>query len=385
MARILGVFLLVFVGNAFADEPPAYRRINCHVIGEDGLPATGIEVQLRGMRRDALGVGREEKNRGWNFRTDRHGNFTARFGRFRQYDHQQATGLVEPGYGHFYFVAHAASSTGGVSRQILNLNDEELAERTKHQDQNQVTLVEGEEWTRGEFAPCVLTDKPNRIEIVLKSGLSLTGRIVDTTGLPVRGEEVTLFLDLHADSHSGRGGEIFPQHATSDRAGHFYFRYVYPNTFYLALLNDSSGPPYWIRTRVRNRWRDKVEDEITPRQNESEPSHYEKSIDMQVVVARQAPYRYFGRVTNADGKAVANAEVEIRCSLHEPERTFADNHDYWWRTRTDATGNYSVRVGSRFVNAIWVTAGNERGTDDAEEDELMAPGRYDITVSPAKK
>ena len=65
-------------------------------------------------------------------------------------------------------------------------------------------------------------------------------------------------------------------------------------------------------------------------------------------------------------------------------RDLEDNHDYWWKTKTDEHGNYSLRIGSRFVNAIWVTAGNNTGNDDANEGELMAPGRYDITVRPNK-
>ena len=50
--------------------------------------------------------------------------------------------------------------------------------------------------------------------IVLKRGLTLHGRMVDTTGRPVRGETVNLCLDLHKHSHTGAGGEIFEQQTT---------------------------------------------------------------------------------------------------------------------------------------------------------------------------
>jgi hypothetical protein len=201
----------------------------------------------------------------------------------------------------------------------------------------------------------------------------------------VRGKEVNVFLDLHADTHTGHGGEIFEQQATTDRAGRFHFRHVFPNTFYVELPDHSRGAPYWIKTRVRKRWVDRIEDEITPRQDEREARDYEKAIDLLLIVAHEPPYRYFGHVTDPQGRGVANAKVEIRCSLHHPERTFEDYHDYWFHTKADRNGSYSLRVGSRFVNAIWVTAGQNTGSDGAEEGELMAPGRYDITVRPKKK
>ena len=358
---------------------------------EEGLSVSGVEVQLRGLGRDAFGVnpdeGKSDNYRGWKFTTNSSGLFTARFGQFRQYDHQQATQLIEPGYGHFYFVARQEGTAGGVSCEVLNLDDEELALRKKRENAESVSPQEGDEWVRGAFPPYVLSGKREGkpLEIVLKRGLDLTGRILDTAGKPVRGEEVSVFLDLHAGSHTGHGGEIFEKQIETDRAGRFHFSHIYPNTFYVELRDHSRGAPYWIRTRVRDRWVDKIEDEITPRTDEWDERNNEKAIDLLLIVAREEPYRYFGRVTDSHGRGVAGAKVGIRCSLHDPERTFEDDHDYWWQTKTDRNGNYSLRVGSRFVNAIWVAAGSDTGNDGANEGELMAPGRYDITVRPKKQ
>lgn len=382
--RKLFHLLLLIAFTARGED--AWREITFCVRDEENRTASGVTVIVRGLDRDALGADTDGpdsgKHRGWTYRTGTTGRFTARFGKFRQYDHEQATGLVEPGYGHFYFVVEKENSAGGVSPEILNLNEEEMAEREKHKDDPVSPPGEGEEW-KDEF---VLTnEKPAEpVEILLKRGLELTGQMVDTAGRPVRGEEVNVFNDLHADSHTGRGGEIFEQQTHTDRAGRFHFHHVYPNVFYVQLLNRSEGPPYWIKTRVRDRWVDRVEDEITPRQDEWKPENYEKAIDMRIIVAREPPYRYFGRITDAKGEPVPGAKVQIRCSLHEPERTFEDDHDFWWTTKTDRDGRYSVRVGSRFVNAIWVTAGKLTGTDNAREGELMAPGRYDIAVRPKK-
>jgi hypothetical protein len=382
---------LLLSASALADGPPVYREVVFRVVDENGHSLSDVEVQLRGLDRDALGINPDEektgKCRGWKFQTSAAGLLRARFGKFRQYDHEQVTGLIEPGFGRFHLVAGNKGSAGGVSCELLNLNDEDLAERKQHTDDSYREPQEGEEWQRGEFTSYVVSDQPEQkpIEIILKRGLDVTGEMVYTEGQPVRNEEVNLFLDLYAGSHTGHGGEIFEQQTTTDRHGNFHFHHVYPNHFFIALLDHSNGPPYWIRTRVRNRWVDKIEDEIVPHQDEWDANKYEKSISLLLVATRQPSYRYLGRVTDSQERAVAGAKVQIRCSLHEPERTFEDDHDYWWQTKTDERGNYSLRVGSRFVNAIWVTAGNNVGNDDAEEGDLMAPGRYDITVRPDKQ
>jgi hypothetical protein len=383
-------FLLLLTASALADQPPEYREVAFRVVDENGHSVCDAEVQLRGLERDALGIGRDEeeagKCHGWKFETSAAGLFTAHFGKFHQYDHQLTTGLIEPGYGEFYLVAAKEGWAGGVSCELLNLNDEDLAEHKKHEDDAYSPRQEGDEWQRQDSSYVIPDqDEGKPLEIVLKRGLDVIGKMVDTTGRPVRNAEVNVFFDLHAGSHTGHGGEILGQQTITDRAGKFLFHRVYPNNFYVELLNHSDGPPYWIRTRVRNRWVDKVEDEIVPRKNEWHPEDYEKSINLRLVVARETPYRYFGRVTDPQDRGVAGAKVEIRCSAHEPERTFEDDHDYWWHTKTDRDGNYSLRVGFRFVNAIWVTAGNNVGSDNAEEGELMAPGRYDITVRPKKQ
>jgi hypothetical protein len=311
---------------------------------------------------------------------------SAQFGKFRQYDHEQSTGITEPGFGQFYLVATKPGWAGGVSCELLNLDDEDLEHYLHAQDIDCQPPEEVDEWL-SKCIPYVLGDKSDGkpLEIVLKRGLKVDGQIVDTNGKPVAKKEVTLFLDLHAGTHTGHGNEIFEQQSSTNREGKFQFESVYPNDFYLELLNHSGGPPYWIRTRVRNRWVDKIEDEIAPRQDEWDPNKYEKFIRLLIIASSKPLYRYFGQVADEDGHPVAWAKVQIRNSLHEPERTFEDDHDYWWHTHTDSHGNYSLRVGARFVNAIWVTAGNKSGNDDSEEGELMAPGRYDITVRPAKR
>jgi hypothetical protein len=370
--------------------PVEYREVRCRVVEEAGWPVANTEVVLFGLNRDALnarfdlnGTDRKlvEKCRGWRFRTDKDGYFTARLGKFVQYEHEQATGMIEPGYGRFYFVVQKNCFAGGVSRELLNLDREELAEyQTRQAAASDIPTQEGEEW---ESDPYLLADgtNPELIKIEVRRGIEVIGQIQDTTGRPVAHQDVDLFLDLHADSHTGHGNEFFSQSAISGCDGRFRFEHVYPNTFYLELLDHSAGPPYWIKTRIRNRWVDAVEDEITPRYDEWDSNRDEKSIPVLIVVSRQPIYRYFGKVIDSTGRPVAGAKVEVRCSLHDPERTFEDGHDHQWKTKTDRNGHYSVRVGWRFVNAIWVYANGYKDDDSGVQEDIFAPGQYDFTLT----
>ena len=220
---------------------------------------------------------------------------------------------------------------------------------------------------------------------MLKRGLDVRGRMVDTAGRPVRGQGVGLSLALHYGSHTGAGGTIFWQGTTTDRAGRFHLRHVYPNVFTILAADGYDGPPYWIRTRVRDRWVDRVQDEITPRRgDEQRPSDYEKFIDLRLVVSRRPLYGYFGRVTDENGHPLARTAVIVRSVMHSPVRRWGESHGGGQATRTDGDGNYSLRVASRFVDGIRVRAGDRSGGIDTPGDQLLAPGRHDFTVRPLK-
>lgn len=95
------VFLLSLLAvPALADEAPAYRELACRVVDEAGRPVRGVPVRLCGRDRGALDFDDDfqpERKRAWNFTTDRDGRFSARFGQFQAFSHEQATGLNEPG------------------------------------------------------------------------------------------------------------------------------------------------------------------------------------------------------------------------------------------------------------------------------------------------
>ena len=364
-----------------ASEPGTYREIVARVVDEANLPVANLPIVLMAVSRDSMwAIGAPEevrrKARGWAFTTGGDGRFTARFGKFVLSEHERTTDLIEPGYGHFYFVVEKKGYAGGVSEEVLNLNDEELAEWKAEQACDCPAQPDDELNPHVQLGVRVLTDPPQDepLEIVLKRGLDVTGQMIDLRGKPLANEEVTELTDMGADTHTGWGGEIFQQMVETDRAGRFSFHNVYPDVFTLQTINRGTTRPYWIRTRVRNRWVDKAEDVITPRENEA-------SIPIVIVASRQPTYRYFGRVTDVRGLGIAGAEVEVQCSMHEPELTYQDDHDIGAKAKTDDDGNYSVRVGYRFVNAITVTAkGVNDGGEDAEYNALYAPGRYDFTL-----
>lgn len=255
------VFLacLLFTASAVADDAPAYRELPCHVVDETGRPVRGVAVRLGGLERDAPDFEDDEdqidKEPGWKFTTDNDGRFTARFGQFHPYQHLGADGAYAgPGYGKFYFLVEKAGFAGGVSREILNLDDEAHARLQADAYEQGGVSWDDQEWRRGEFAPLLLRDdQPIRepLVIVLKRGLEVRGRMVDTAGRPVRGQGIGLSLDLHYGSHTGAGGMIFWQGTTTDRAGCFHLRHVYPNVFTILAADGDDGPLYWIKTRVR--------------------------------------------------------------------------------------------------------------------------------------
>ena len=380
---------LFFVGSALADDAPTYRQLPCRVVDEHGQPVCGVAVRLGGLERDAPSFEDDEdqidKEPGWKFITDGDGRFTARFGQFHAYQHAEADGeWAGPGYGEFYFLVRKVGFAGAVSREILNLDDDARARLKEEADEQWNLSSEHQEWRRGEFAPLLLRDdQPTRdpLVIVLKCGLDVRGRMVDTAGHPVLGQGVGVSLDLHYGSHTGVGGMIFWQGTKTDRAGRFDLRHVYPNLFRFEAAGGYDQPPYWIKTRVRDLWVDKIEDEITPhRGDEGQPSDYEKFIDLCLVVSRRPLYRYSGRVTDEEGHPLARTAVIIHSVRRSPPRDWGDSRGREQTTRTDGDGNYSLRVGTRFVDGIWVREDNHSGGIDADGDGLIAPGRHDFTA-----
>jgi hypothetical protein len=375
-----------------ADLPDAYREITLHVhnpVGSD----SGIEVFLKGLGRGPMTSGLDlyaestrpnSKARGWKFKTDAKGNCTVRFGKFDFWDHLKTTGIAEPGYGAYFLIVEPQDHAGGVSSPILNLNDEDQKSFTEPKLDASIPIP-GEEWC---YLPRVLTDElkdAEPLKIALERGIDVSGRLVDPKGRPIRGEQVALWNDLGADTHTGRGGEIFEQSVETDRLGRFRFHRVYPNLFYLSLQAQQDDRLCWTRTRVRQRWVDGAANAIWPHVGEVD-------LPLAIVASRDLPYHYFGKVTDEKGHPISAATVRIQASIHGPggRIDFEDGHGHHSQAVTRKDGRYDVGAAGPYVNSFEITAPGSPGWMYSEDGEIYglglyeevpcAPGRYDFVL-----
>ena len=390
---------LITASRCRAADSETYRELLVQVVDEGGFPVRGLRVELRGLWRDAVHgsllhpdrLGDETKYEGWTFETDNDGMFLARFGRFKSYDHEKIAGTFVPGFGEFYFVTEKKEGyAGGVSPRILNV-DPEMREFYRKDPEHRYDVHIGEEWLGydGEQTR-VFDDNPPGdsppLTIVVRHGINVWGQLVDRRNRPIKGETINLWTDVGADTHTGRGGEIFCQSAETDKYGRFRFCNVYPNLFYLSLDSEDEPvdkPLYWIRTRIRQRWVDGIADAIWPHTDETE-------VPIVIVAVNESPFHYRGKVTDDDGKPIRGATVEIQASLHGcgGRSDFDDTHDHHSRTSTDSKGNYDVPAAAPFVNWFQISASGFKTEYYGEEGEIRgfglyeevpsAPGRYDF-------
>ena len=378
---LVGIFLGGNVGQAEEAAPEwKFRTITVQVLDIKGKPAPGVTVSLVGLDRDALYQINDDRNASkWRFFTDAQGCFTARFGDFRSYDYEQATGKWEPGWGVFYFVAECKGTAGGVSPYLQN-------ESREYERLTSLPRGEHDEWRTGEFAPVDLSKQPAKVVIRLKSGITVFGKVTDEVGNPLAGHGIRVEEDLHAWSHTGRGGEILAATGVTDRKGRYRIENVYPNRFYIQL--EPNAPLFWLKTRLRKgTWEEGRVDEV-------QPYNTEKEVRVDLIAAKEAPYRYYGKVTDATGQPVAHAKVTLGVSLHWPTRTWGDDH-HFESVETGEDGTYEIRVESRYVRGFSVEAPGfermDRWNDDRasfNSEKPFAPGAYDFQVTkedPSKK
>ncbi len=393
--RSQGVCLLLAVCAALADNgSDAPRELRVRVVDEEHLPAAGVEVRLLGLDRGPMtmrseifpepGETNSEKSRGWKFITDANGRGSVQFGKFDFSEHLKTSGVIEPGYGSYFLIVEKENYAGGVSAKLLNLSEEQRNDFAPTELEGSGPN-EGEEWNYDER---LLNDDPQNNEeilIVLQRGIDVSGQLVDEKNRPIKGEQINLWNDLGADTHTGRGGEIFERQAVTDRFGRFHFHHVYPNLFHLALQSQDSDALSWIKTRVRKRWVDGVNDAIWPHTDDTD-------LALVIVASRQRPFHYFGKVTDEKARPIAGATVRVQASLHGPCRRgdFEDDHDHHSQVITRADGTYDVAAAGAYVNDFQISApgfGDEVYREDGEingfdryEEVPCAPGRYDFVL-----
>lgn len=373
---VIGAGLLLPI-TAPAEDPPApnFRTVEVTVRKPDGSPAPGVKVDLRGLDRDAFETRPDAPglkstfSDAWHFVSDERGRFTARFGDFRSAGSEEVAEKFMPGWGAYHFYAEAPGIGSAVSELLVNPSSDEDAYTTR-------SLMQREEpWTVG--LPTRLKKNRTKLTLQLKPGVRLAGRVVDGEGKPVPGFPVELWHDLGSDTHTGRGGEIFPQQTTSGADGAFTFESIHPNQFFLGPTPDEHQAHVWVRTRVRQRWAEENVDEITPREGERE-------IPILIITAPGPPFRYFGRVTDEAAQPIAGAKLSISVSRHRLRRTHEDDHSSIFAV-ADAEGRYEARSASPFVNFFHVTAhgfgdGGKEAGDDRDAKYPAAPGEYNFTL-----
>jgi hypothetical protein len=385
MSQFLRAFFLVVFAlsgvSAKAEGKWHFREMLFEVRDPDGKPAPGVKVTLVGLERDAVRLWQLDQKPGemdwdgnvkdWKFVTDSKGRFTARFGQFRAYDYKQATQESVPGWGGFYMIAKKEGTAGGVSPYLQNEGED--YETLPHLD-----VGRDDEWRKGEFAPVKLNASidllnPPVVLIQLKRGITVTGRVEDMAGKPIKGQRITVFNDLYSWSHTGRGCEIFYRNAETDSQGTYRIEHVYPNRFYM----EANEEAIWIKTRVRGeQWQEKRVDEVMPDGKENE-------IHVDLALSDKAPYRYFGKITDEQGSPVVGADVRLSVSLHWPERTHEDTHS-GVHAVSDESGDYSICTGSPFVSGFSIDAQGFKQEvqwrESSKKEEPFSPGPHNFRL-----
>jgi len=341
----------------------SYRSVIVRVVDESGDSMPGVNVQLLGTGRDALQAmdirSRYNLPGVWRFVSDARGRCTVRFGCFKGFDSEKLMGSDVPGWGRFYFIAEAGRLRG-VSQCIVHDTHGEYSRYYRDDEWNRRGLVR----TLGH--PVIIT-------LRMKRGVSVIGRVVDTTGKPVPGFDVGSDQDLGSEHHTGYGNEIFRQSTSTDAEGRFVLRDIFPNTFHLVASEREEKPPVWVRTQLRGKWSPVPVDQITPRRRERE-------IRMTMVVSPELPYRYVGRILDPESKPVVSAPVVLGISRHRRPENWEDDHATL-HTESDSEGRFEFRTATPFIRWIGISAaGFADYEQDYEEKDMKSPAKWNITL-----
>ncbi len=353
VAVLFGCLTILFhplAGEAAAKtKPPAQVSFQVEVRAPAGVDLQQVSVTLLGMSRPLLGVEQ-------TVRADARGrvSFTV-----LDLDPQDALqGDEMPPCRGFYHVIAQASGTAGAVSPMLFL------------EQEPPSFDEGSEseWGPAFQKPIDLrglmkTKAVNPIVLTLQPGVTVAGSVLSETGAPLASVTVRLFHDLHADSHTGYGREIFPRESVTDEQGRFTITGVFPNTCFLGeveMPQPASAPAwFWKKTRIAGR-------EYQYQENRLPLATSTKDLDIVLLMA-QTPYRYEGLVQDRTGAPVASADVGLSVRWHAEARTYADTHSFV-DGQTDARGRFALETTAPFANFIRVSkAGYKEGMIDNDD------------------
>jgi hypothetical protein len=329
---------------------PAKLTLQVLVKGPAGLDLKNVSLELLGMARPILDVCQTAQ-------PDAKGLASIVFAD-RDWE-EQPEGEGSPACRGWYHLVATASGTAGAVSPILFL----LNENPSFDDNPE------NEWGPA-FAKPVdvreLIKKQQPLVLTIETGRELRGKVLTTDQKPLPGTKVNIFQDLHADSHTGHGREIFPQEAVTDQQGNFAFPQVFPNTVYIGEIVPpeaaTSTPWFWKATRTKNGAFDYQENRLPLASQTPDP-------DLTLVMDNR-PYVFSGTVQTKDGKPVAEANLQFSLAFHPDWRDYADSHTFA-ESKTDMAGTFKVEVTTSFVNFLGVT--KEGFQDQTIDNESASP------------
>jgi protocatechuate 3,4-dioxygenase beta subunit len=360
---------------AVTHESGQVREFRVTLLDQHGKPLPGIPVDLYGMRRGGRWPSQDDANPRdagpwWHFTTDDSGQILARFplseGRWEK---------PVPRAGRFHFVVDLPDGRRAVSPAVFH-----EVSRVDWRDE------EAAEWEEDSNEGRIFTRDVGSITLRLAKGRVITGTVVDAEGKPLPGRHISAIHDLHIESRTGAGGEIFTESATSDAAGVFKLKNVHTAACKLSM----EGEGYWSRTQVTQRTPDGTTTTRWVGGSIKLPQFSpETEVGLRIEVAPEAPkYRYHGRVTDPYDKPLAGLHVIAGVSHHATPQTWSDSHSFVSAV-TDAAGRWEILVASpwvRFFDVRPTEFGNSllKGEDYESDDlGLAAPGEYHLRVKSA--
>ncbi len=329
-----------------------FREIRLRVIDLDGAPARGRDVELRGLSRGAL-FGEPP----WSYTTDKAGRVTVQLYQLHTWEDEKQ----RPGWGNYALVItpKEGRDAGAVSPIFMNVG--KMGDSTYGGDR-----IAGR-WG----VPIYVPDDGVDLAVQITRGIVVEGTVWDYEDRekPLAGVSVTLCHDLGSETHTGYGGEIFWQKATTDEKGKYRFEHVYPQQFILqpagATLDVDS---YWLRTRIdENPWKEEPIYGLMP------SGSGVTQIDLGV--ATRKLFRYFGKVTDRLGEPVKGAKVTFGVSLHKEPETHLDHH-HFVNAISGADGSYEILLPTPWVNGMSAAMGEQ--TRDDRWEGGYAPGEYNF-------
>lgn len=317
--RLLLFFpLWLCVAITFGDEPSgvAYHNEFYLTSGKlllpNGKPAANTTMTIRSVDRVVVhSPGYMNAFPSETFVTDGNGSFTLVIP--KQIQQQDGGGLLWK-LQNLYAIVEPAKDHPGLIRGIGT--GEQLTSKRSDSD-----LAED-------------SSKSNNVTWRIPKPGTLRVRLLGKSDKPLQDVRVIIFHDLHADTHTGRGGEIWERTATTDENGRAAFSNVYPDN--ISIQPEAYDYGAWTTTTLFGKTVGDVLDEISFPPGTSQ-------VELTARFAPKGTYVLYGKVTDSRGRPVPDAPVVAGVMRHKKERTYEDSHSTC-RTLTQADGTYRLEV-----------------------------------------